>query len=138
MAEEDGSVGGVVVDVAPAVQVLEVRAFAAAEADARIAPAPAGVHAAGDDLARGFQQRGGCCHASSRRELVIGSLYQRTPHAASAPRSSASVTSSAMTVSPRSRGRTQRRLPARISLTFSVAATIASACTVTGSASAVT
>ena len=68
MAEEDRSVGRVVVDVAAAVEVLEVGALAAPEADARIAPAPAGVHAAGDDLARGVEQRGGSRHSSSRRE----------------------------------------------------------------------
>jgi hypothetical protein len=57
VAEEDGAVGGVVVDVPPAVGVLEVRAAAAPEAERRAAPAAARVDAAGDDLG-GLREQG--------------------------------------------------------------------------------
>ena len=58
--EEDRAVGRVVVDVPPAVEVLQVGAVTAPKADPWVAAAPARVHAAGDDLARGVQQRGRC------------------------------------------------------------------------------
>jgi len=57
VAEQDRAVRGVVVDVAAAVEVLDVRTLAAADAEPRLAAPAARVHAAGDHLGGLVQQQ---------------------------------------------------------------------------------
>jgi hypothetical protein len=57
VAEEDRAVRGVVVDVPAPVEVLDVGALAAADAEARLAAPAARVHAAGDHLGSFVQQQ---------------------------------------------------------------------------------
>src|SRR5829696_8489997 len=64
--KEDRPVGGVVVEEPAAVEILEVRALTAPEADARLAAPPAGVDAARYDLGRSLEQRFRRRHATSR------------------------------------------------------------------------
>jgi hypothetical protein len=76
--EEDRAVGGVVVDVAAALEVPQVRAGAAGEAQPRVAAAAAGVHTTGNDLARLLEQVGrrgrqlGGRHTGSSPNGIIG------------------------------------------------------------------
>jgi hypothetical protein len=57
--EQDRAVRGVVVDVAAALEIPQVGARAAAEAELGLALAPARVHAAGDDVRSRVEQRDG-------------------------------------------------------------------------------
>jgi hypothetical protein len=57
VAEEDRAIRGVVVDVAAAVEVLDVCALAAPDADARLTASPAGIDPAGDHRGGIVQQQ---------------------------------------------------------------------------------